>query len=199
MVDLEGFSLVVLGGMWSAGSSFLRLTDVRNLQDHGVLVIAHLPLATAVRVSPQAASVASPSDGAAATSGADPRRASSPELILALARSAAEHGFDGVYLDDLDVAAPASGRHAKFCMLVRSIREQCPNLLLMAQRSPASLASGLVDAFGHDAPLLEAAVAFAVPGGPLLDLPMTARNRRNRKMSLNRLARLVPRRNGADR
>jgi hypothetical protein len=128
--DLEGFDLVVLGGMTAAGSSCLSRAEVAGLQAKGILVLAHLPLVSSGRSRPAA-----------------------ERRWLAAVRTATDQGFDGVYLDEL---VPERNFRTTFSGLehvVRSIRDCCPDGLLLAQRSPMRLDPALVDGVGHDRPL----------------------------------------------
>jgi hypothetical protein len=128
--DLEGFDLVVLGGMTAAGSSCLPDAEVRTLQSQGILALAHMPLVSSER------------DGSAAV-----------RQWVSTAHNAIDNGFDGLYLDDLVPDQQSGGVPSGLEGVVRSIRDCCPDGLLLAQRSPIRWDAALVDGVGHDRPL----------------------------------------------
>jgi len=122
--------LVVLGGMTAAGSSCLSRAGVAGLQAKGILAIAHLPLISSGLSRPAAV-----------------------RQWLAAARTATDNGFDGLYLDELVPERKDRPTFSGLEQVVRSIRNCCPDGLLLAQQSPMRLDPALVDGEGHDRPL----------------------------------------------
>jgi len=156
--DLEAFDLVVCAWLPKQGTGGLGQAHVRALQQRGALVVSHLRLVPQVRSSRGSTaqtvewSVLHPSLQAH-PAGASARRPGGS--VVKAAEVAAGQGFDGVYLDELDLcqSSPAAARALK--ELLRRLGRAVPDLLVIAQQAPELSTATGVDAFGFERPLLE--------------------------------------------
>jgi cysteinyl-tRNA synthetase, unknown class len=154
-VGTVGFDLAVIDGVGSRdpGSRPSR-TLLATLREHA-LVLSYLSVGTVEDWRPYAASV--PQDW---TLGpvpdwpgeryADVRAPGWRELMVAQARQLAAAGFDGLYLDNLDVAEEHPALAAALVELVAALRAAAPELLLVAQNGLAVADQLAIDAIAHE-------------------------------------------------
>lgn len=154
--ELGAYDLVVVDGTPDRdGHVEATPADVARLRRAGTLVIAYVSIGTSedwrahTRDLPAEAQLAALEDW-------DGERyvdASHPtwqERILELARLLEDAGFDGLYLDNLDVAEDYPETASGVVALVTRLREDRPDLLLVAQNGLSVLERLPVDAVSHE-------------------------------------------------
>jgi uncharacterized protein (TIGR01370 family) len=154
--DLDAPDLVVVDGLPEAGgdatAARARLGAARAA---GALVIAYVSVGTVERWRPYASAVP-----AAWTLGAlpgwegeriaDARAEGWRRLMAHAARDLRELGFDGLFLDNLDVAEEHPSTQDAMVALVAGIRAAAGDILLIAQNGLATIERLPVDAIAHE-------------------------------------------------
>jgi uncharacterized protein (TIGR01370 family) len=137
--SLHGFDLAVVDGVRQRdGTVDASTADVRLLHRRGMLVLSYLSIGTLERWRHYARPRAyrwtlGPVDGWAGERYVDARKRGWRELMKAEARRLARAGFDGLYLDNVDVAEVYPRTRWGVIRLVRGVRAAVPGLLLVAQ------------------------------------------------------------------
>lgn len=153
--DLEGYDLVVADGLASAdhddGPARERLAAVPD----GALAISYLSLGTVEAWRSYAATVPEACTlntvpGWKGERYVDAGHHSWQEIMLDEANAIAERGFDGLFLDNLDVADEHPGTRAGLVELVERLRVALPDLLLVAQNGLGTISLLPVDAIAHE-------------------------------------------------
>lgn len=154
--DIRRFDLAVVDGVHQRdGSVDAAPSDVRALQKRGTLVLSYLSVGTVEawrHYAPKvpAAWTLSDVDGWPNERFVDARRRGWQRIMLAEVRRLASAGFDGVYLDNLDVAEEFPATKAGVVNLVAKMRAAAPALLLIGQNGLAVAAHLPIDAIAHE-------------------------------------------------
>lgn len=153
---LHGFDLVVVDGVRQKdGTVDVGRAGVRALRRDGALVLSYLSVGTLERwrhyARPRAYRWAlGPVDGWPGEHYADTRRRGWRELMKAEAGRLRRAGFDGLYLDNVDVAEVYPQTRVGVIRLVRDLRRAVPGLLLVPQNGLAVAGRIPVDAIAHE-------------------------------------------------
>jgi hypothetical protein len=76
--------------------------------------------------------------------------------VLSRAVASREHGFDGLYLDDLDLGRSSDFARGALGALVGEVAAAAPDLLLITQNHATVAGNVAIDGYGYDRPLLRA-------------------------------------------
>lgn len=153
--DLSGYELVVIDGVGElAPDGPLLTTTLPRLKAHA-LVLSYLSVGTVEDWRPYAAQVPAewtlgPVPDWPGERYADVRAAGWRQLMAEQAAALAAAGFDGLYLDNLDVAEDHPALAPALVELVEGLRAAAPSLLLVAQNGLAVADRLPVDAFAHE-------------------------------------------------
>lgn len=154
--DIRGFDLAVVDGVRQRdGSVDAAPSDVRALRKRGTLVVSYLSVGTVeawrhYAPSVPAAWTLSDVDGWPNERFVDARHRGWQRIMVAEVRRLASAGFDGVYLDNLDVAEQFPETKAAVVKLVAKMRAAAPALLFIAQNGLAVAARLPIDAIAHE-------------------------------------------------
>ncbi len=154
--SLGDFDLVVVDGVRQRdGSVDASARDVRALHKRGALVLAYLSVGTvedwrhyAPRVSDRWKLGQVP--GWKGEQYVDVRSRGWQEMMVREAGALAAVGFDGLYLDNLDVAEVAPATRRGVIALVRKLRAAVPPLLLVGQNGLVVADRLPIDAIAHE-------------------------------------------------
>jgi uncharacterized protein (TIGR01370 family) len=153
--DLSDFELVVIDGVGEADRDPGHVASVLGpLQAHA-LVLSYLSVGTVEEWRPYAQQVPDawklgPVEDWPGEQYADVRAQGWRELMVAQAVALADQGFDGLYLDNLDVAEDHPALADPLVELVAALRAAAPELLLIAQNGLAVAERLPVDAVAHE-------------------------------------------------
>lgn len=153
---LLGYDLVVVDGLPDRDGHVDTGPDsVSMLRDHGVLVLAYLSVGTiedwrAHTADLPAEAALDAVDGWEGEHWADARVAAWTDVLVEVAARLEAGGFDGLYLDNLDVAELYPATSAAVVELVASLHERVPSLLLVAQNGLAVADDLPIDAIAHE-------------------------------------------------
>lgn len=153
---LRGFDLVVADGVRpKEGSVTTSADDVRALRRSGALVLAYLSIGTVENWRHYAANVPDrwtlgPVDGWEGERYVDARVEGWQRMMEREARTLREAGFDGVYLDNVDVAEEFPETARGVVDLVRRLRSAAPELLIVGQNGLFVARQLPLDALSHE-------------------------------------------------
>ena len=151
-----GFDVVVVDAVaQSDGYVETAREDVRALQADGALVLAYLSVGTVERWRHYAAGVPrswtlGAVDGWPGERFVDARKAGWRALMAREAQTLAAAGYDGLYLDNLDVAELHPRTATGVVKLVEGLADAAPDLLLVAQNGLAVADRLPIDGLGHE-------------------------------------------------
>ena len=154
--ELEGFDLAVVDAVADAdGSSDTSEGDVAALHDADVLVLAYLSVGTVENWRHYASAVPTewtlgPVEGWDGERYVDARESGWRGLMVAEARTLAAAGFDGLYLDNLDVGELFPETQEGLVDLVTELRTAAPDVLLVAQNGLAVAERLPIDGIAHE-------------------------------------------------
>lgn len=153
---IRGYELAVVDGVPRAdGASDVSPEQVSGLQQGGTLVASYLSVGTvegwrAYAKEVSAAWTLGPVENWPEERYVDVRQIGWQKIMVREARSLAASGFDGLYLDNLDIAEEFPKTRAALVQLVTELRAVEPDLLLVAQNG-LSVAERLpIDAIAHE-------------------------------------------------
>jgi len=153
---ITGFDLAVVDAVPQPdGYRDATREDVELLHDRGMLVLAYLSVGTVERWRHYAAGVPSswtlaPVEGWEGERYVDARARGWRELMRREARALAAAGFDGLYLDNLDVAEGFPQTRPGVVTLVRELRRAVPDILLVAQNGLSVATRIPIDGIAHE-------------------------------------------------
>ena len=151
-----GFDVVVVDAVAQRdGYVGTAREDVRALQADGALVLAYLSVGTVERWRHYAAGVPrswtlGAVDGWPGERFVDARKAGWRALMAREAQTLAAAGYDGLYLDNLDVAELHPRTAAGVVKLVEGLADAAPDLLLVAQNGLAVADRLPIDGLAHE-------------------------------------------------
>ena len=153
--DLVDFDMVVVDGVPSRDGADVTAEDVARLHDAEVLVLGYLSVGTVEdwrHYAPQVSRkwTLGPVDDWPGEQYADARKAGWRDLMVSEARALAAAGFDGLYLDNLDVAEVHPDTADAVVHLVQALHGAVPELLLVAQNGLTVAERLPIDAIGHE-------------------------------------------------
>lgn len=153
-MDLSGYELIVLDGIGERDSGSPAAAVLPRLREHA-LVLSYLSVGTVEEWRPYADRVAAawtlgPVEDWPGERYADARVPQWRELMAEQAAALAAAGFDGLYLDNLDVAEDHPALADALVELVQGLRAAAPELLLVAQNGLAVDERLPVDAVAHE-------------------------------------------------
>jgi cysteinyl-tRNA synthetase len=153
--DLSDYELIVIDGVGEDDRDARRVAaTLARLRAHA-LVLSYLSLGTVEDWRPYAAKVPrawmlGPVDDWPGEQYADVRQQGWQRLMVEQAVALAAEGFDGLYLDNLDVAEDHPALADALVELVFALRAAAPDLLLVAQNGLAVDSRLPVDAVAHE-------------------------------------------------
>lgn len=153
---ITGFDLAVVDAVPQPdGYRDATPEDVDLLHRRGMLVLAYLSVGTVERWRHYAADVPSswtlaPVEGWEGERYVDARVRGWRDLMRREARALAAAGFDGLYLDNLDVAEEFPRTRSGVVALVRELRRAVPDMLLVAQNGLSVTGRIPIDAIAHE-------------------------------------------------
>ncbi|MDO8212485.1 endo alpha-1,4 polygalactosaminidase [Conexibacter sp. CPCC 206217] len=153
--DLSGYELIVLDGVGESARDQLRVAKLLPPLQRHALVLGYLSLGTVEAWRPYASQVPDAwtigaVDDWPGERYADVRERGWRELMTEQAITLSARGFDGLYLDNLDVAEDHPPLADALVALVRGLREAAPELLLVAQNGLAVDERLPIDAVAHE-------------------------------------------------
>lgn len=153
--DLSGYELIVIDGAGERDRDAAPVAAVLPALRRAALVLSYLSVGTVEEWRPYAAQVpeawklgAVP--GWPGERYADVRAPGWRRLMAEQARTLAEAGFDGLYLDNLDVAEEHPALADALVELVGELRDAVPELLLVGQNGLAVADRLPIDAIAHE-------------------------------------------------
>ena len=153
---LQGFDMVVVDAVRSADDDVgTAPAEVTTLRRRGVLVLAYLSVGTVEDWRHYGAGVPGswvlgPVEGWPGERYVDARQAGWRRLMVQEAETMAADGFDGLYLDNLDVAEDFPRTRRGVVALVEQLRAAAPALLLVAQNGLAVDHRLPIDGVAHE-------------------------------------------------
>jgi uncharacterized protein (TIGR01370 family) len=155
VADLGSYDLVVVDGIGDQNGPQLRATELAPLRASGALVLSYLSVGTVEAWRPYASRVPSSWTLAKVEEWPDERYVDARErgwqqIMEAQARDLDRRGFDGIYLDNLDVAEDFPATRAGLIQLVERLRSEVTDMLLVAQNGLAIVDQLPVDAIAHE-------------------------------------------------
>jgi uncharacterized protein (TIGR01370 family) len=153
---IRGYELAVVDGVREAdGASDISAEQVSALQQGGTLVVSYLSVGTVESWRAYATEVSAswtigPVENWPEERYVDVRESGWQKIMVREARSLAASGFDGLYLDNLDIAEEFPETREAVIELVTKLRAAVPDVLLVAQNG-LSVAERLpIDAIAHE-------------------------------------------------
>lgn len=152
--DLSGYELVVVDGVGDADGGRPSAVELVALRRHA-LVLAYLSVGTVEAWRPYAREVPpawqlDPVEGWEGERYADVSAAGWRALMARTAAALARDGYDGLYLDNLDLAEDRPALAAPLAELVAGVRAAAPELLLVAQNGLAVADALPIDGIAHE-------------------------------------------------
>lgn len=154
--DIQGFELAVVDGVAQRnGSVDAAPREVRSLRKRGMLVVSYLSVGTVegwrhyAPMVPASWTLADV-EGWPNERFVDVRQRGWQRIMVAEIQVLASAGFDGVYLDNLDVAEQFPETKAAVVELVTKMRAAAPALLLIGQNGLVVASRLPIDAVAHE-------------------------------------------------
>jgi cysteinyl-tRNA synthetase len=153
--DLDGHDLVVVDGLADADGDDRLARRRLSAVPHGALAISYLSLGTIEKWRSYAGEVPNAwtlgrVHGWPGERYVDARRSGWQEIMLREAVKIAERGFDGLFLDNLDVSDDHPRTRTGVVELVQRLRASVGDLLLVAQNGLGTVEHLPVDAISHE-------------------------------------------------
>jgi uncharacterized protein (TIGR01370 family) len=155
VATLDSYDLVVLDGIGDEHGPQLSRTDLAPLRASGTLVLSYLSVGTVEEWRPYASRVPSSWTLAKVEEWPDERYVDARErgwqqIMKTQARDLERRGFDGLYLDNLDVAEDFPATREGLVQLVKALRTTVTSMLLVAQNGLAIADELPIDAIAHE-------------------------------------------------
>jgi uncharacterized protein (TIGR01370 family) len=155
VATLDSYDLVVVDGLGDEHGAQLSRTSLAPLHASGALVLSYLSVGTVEKWRLYARQVPSSWTLAEVEEWPDERYVDARErgwqqIMETQARHLERRGFDGLYLDNLDVAEDFPATRAGLTQLVKRLRTAVPDMLLVAQNGLAIADELPIDAIAHE-------------------------------------------------
>jgi uncharacterized protein (TIGR01370 family) len=153
--DLHSYDLVVVDGIGDQHGPSMSATELAPLHASGALVLSYLSVGTVEAWRPYAGQVPSSWTLGKLEEWPDERYVDARErgwqqIMETQARDLERRGFDGLYLDNLDVAEDFPATREGLVQLVERLRDAVADILLIAQNGLGIVDELPVDAIAHE-------------------------------------------------